>query len=276
MTTLLEGFETWLRRQPALPSGPPTSSDGPDLGTLLREFIALRQEINLLTRATRTQQEQNAATLATLQASVENQSQASEDPGVDDSRSPDTVNLKQLMEVRDALSRAEREMGKARTNLDPVLAEALPVEPEEPPLPKPPPMPTASSWGRWFGGSAPDLHAWQEYIRAIEARQALRRQRVEAATRARQAALDRVRQIVGSLLDGYAMSVQRIDRLLEAHDLEAIETEGQRFDPELMEALEVVPGTGRPAGEVIEELRRGYRQGDRVIRFALVRVARDN
>ena len=36
-----------------------------------------------------------------------------------------------------------------------------------------------------------------------------------------------------------------------------------------------VPGTGRRGGEIVEELRRGYRLRDRVIRPALVAVAAD-
>jgi molecular chaperone GrpE (heat shock protein) len=42
-----------------------------------------------------------------------------------------------------------------------------------------------------------------------------------------------------------------------------------------MEALEPVTGSGLPAGEVVEEVRRGYRRQGRVVRCALVRVARD-
>jgi molecular chaperone GrpE len=41
-----------------------------------------------------------------------------------------------------------------------------------------------------------------------------------------------------------------------------------------MEVVEAVSETGRPAGEVIEELRRGYLWRGRVFRYAQVRVAR--
>ncbi len=34
-----------------------------------------------------------------------------------------------------------------------------------------------------------------------------------------------------------------------------------------------MPGTGRPEGEIVEEVRRGYRLRDRVLRPALVAVA---
>jgi molecular chaperone GrpE len=48
-----------------------------------------------------------------------------------------------------------------------------------------------------------------------------------------------------------------------------------RFDPREHEAVANVPGTGRPGGEIVDELRRGYRLRDRVIRPALVAVAED-
>ncbi len=69
------------------------------------------------------------------------------------------------------------------------------------------------------------------------------------------------------------MSLQRVERVLQQQGLETIPCVGAAFDPELMEVLEAVSGSGRPAGEVLEEVRRGYRWNDRVFRFAQVRVA---
>jgi molecular chaperone GrpE (heat shock protein) len=50
---------------------------------------------------------------------------------------------------------------------------------------------------------------------------------------------------------------------------------GTRFDPREHEAVANVPNTGRPGGEIVGELRRGYRLRDRVIRPALVAVAEE-
>ena len=47
----------------------------------------------------------------------------------------------------------------------------------------------------------------------------------------------------------------------------------QAFDPREHEAIANVPGTGRAEGEIVEEVRRGYRLRDRVLRPALVAVA---
>ena len=48
---------------------------------------------------------------------------------------------------------------------------------------------------------------------------------------------------------------------------------GTPFDPREHEAIASVPGTGRKDGEVVEEVRRGYRLRDKVVRPALVAVA---
>jgi molecular chaperone GrpE len=69
------------------------------------------------------------------------------------------------------------------------------------------------------------------------------------------------------------MSLQRIDRALAQHGLEPLAAVGRPFDPEVMEVVEAVAGSGRPAGEVVGEVRRGYRRNGRVFRCAQVRVA---
>ena len=71
------------------------------------------------------------------------------------------------------------------------------------------------------------------------------------------------------------MSVQRLERALQQHGLEPIPCVGAAFDPERMEALEIVSSSGRPSGEVIDEVRRGYAWRGRVFRHAQVRVAKD-
>jgi molecular chaperone GrpE (heat shock protein) len=48
---------------------------------------------------------------------------------------------------------------------------------------------------------------------------------------------------------------------------------GRPFDPREHEAIVNMPGSGRRDGEIVEEIRRGYRLRDRVLRPALVAVA---
>jgi molecular chaperone GrpE len=80
----------------------------------------------------------------------------------------------------------------------------------------------------------------------------------------------------GSWAEGIVAIDRKLRQLLESEGVTAIEAAaGTRFDPRLHEAVANVPGTGRPGGEIVDELRRGYRLRDRVIRPALVAVAED-
>ena len=77
-------------------------------------------------------------------------------------------------------------------------------------------------------------------------------------------------------VEGIAAIDRKLRVLLESEGVTGIEASpGTRFDPHEHEAVANVPGTGRPGGEIVEELRRGYRLRDRVIRPALVAVAED-
>lgn len=76
----------------------------------------------------------------------------------------------------------------------------------------------------------------------------------------------------------WAAGVVAIDRklrsLLESEGVTQIDASpGRPFDPREHEAIAHVPAAGRRDGEIVEEIRRGYRLRDRVIRPALVAVA---
>jgi molecular chaperone GrpE len=78
--------------------------------------------------------------------------------------------------------------------------------------------------------------------------------------------------------DPWAEGIAAIDRklrtLLEREDVRPMDpTLGQTFDPRLHQAISHVPGTGRPAGEIVSEFQRGYHVADRVLRPALVAVS---
>jgi molecular chaperone GrpE len=78
--------------------------------------------------------------------------------------------------------------------------------------------------------------------------------------------------------DAWVEGIVAIDRklraLLESEGVGQIDaTPGTPFDPREHEAIATVPGTGRAEGEIVEEVRRGYRLRDRVVRPALVAVA---
>lgn len=90
---------------------------------------------------------------------------------------------------------------------------------------------------------------------------------------------DRAIEAVPDELKGNAWTegITAIDRklraLLESEGVRGIEALGRLFDPREHEAVTNLPGTGRPDGEVVVEIRRGYRLRDKVLRPALVAVA---
>lgn len=74
--------------------------------------------------------------------------------------------------------------------------------------------------------------------------------------------------------EGIAAIDRKLRMLLESEGVSSIDaTRGRAFDPREHDAIANVPGTGRPEGEIVEEIRRGYRLRDRVLRPALVAVA---
>jgi molecular chaperone GrpE len=73
---------------------------------------------------------------------------------------------------------------------------------------------------------------------------------------------------------GLELSVRKLDDALSAHGLEPIEAVGARFDPKLHEAIGSEESSEHAEDTITSELRRGYRIRDRVVRPALVKVAR--
>src|SRR5262249_31291888 len=72
---------------------------------------------------------------------------------------------------------------------------------------------------------------------------------------------------------GVELIHRQLTELLTRRGVKPIEALGQDFDPHLHQAVasEAVPGARD--GEVVEELRRGYTLGDRLLRPAMVKVA---
>ena len=83
-------------------------------------------------------------------------------------------------------------------------------------------------------------------------------------------------EIDGQLLgwvEGFRLVNRKLDKILDDQNVMPIDTEGQ-FDPNLHEAVSYEENEEHGEGEIIAELRKGYQIGNRVIRPALVRVAK--
>jgi molecular chaperone GrpE len=75
------------------------------------------------------------------------------------------------------------------------------------------------------------------------------------------------------LRTGVELIAKQMDEVLRSLNVTPVETLGQPFDPRIHEALESVERPDVPDHQVIDEIRRGYRIKDRLLRPALVRIA---
>ena len=74
------------------------------------------------------------------------------------------------------------------------------------------------------------------------------------------------------LRSGVELIVKQMEDVLRNLNVQVVETVGTAFDPRVHEALDSVESAELPDGQVHEEVRRGYRIKDRLLRPALVRI----
>jgi molecular chaperone GrpE len=72
---------------------------------------------------------------------------------------------------------------------------------------------------------------------------------------------------------GVELILKQMDEALRSLNVVPVETVGTQFDPRVHEALENVERTDVPDHQIVDEVRRGYRIKERLLRPALVRVA---
>ena len=77
-----------------------------------------------------------------------------------------------------------------------------------------------------------------------------------------------------NLVEGIAATERQFLTSLERHNIKRIDPMGEKFDANLHQAMLEVPGTGKPAGTVVQVLQPGYLLHDRLLRPALVGVAK--
>jgi molecular chaperone GrpE len=144
------------------------------------------------------------------------------------------------------------------------------------------------------GGDAPEPNAApdERYLRlAADFENFRRRKNQELADRSRYASedaarallpvLDNLRRAVAHaaeagteefLVSGLELVVREFEAALEKLGVVPIDAEGQPFDPSLHEAIGSVEGGDVEVDTVADEVQRGYRLHDRVLRPSLVRV----
>ena len=77
-----------------------------------------------------------------------------------------------------------------------------------------------------------------------------------------------------ALIEGIELTERDLLKTLERHGVKKLEPEGQKFDPNLHQAMFELPNPDVPNGTVVQVVQSGYVIGDRVLRPALVGVAK--
>ncbi len=77
-----------------------------------------------------------------------------------------------------------------------------------------------------------------------------------------------------TLYDGIAATERQLEAALGKQQIQRIWPEGERFDSNFHQAMFEVPDSGKPAGTVVQVLQAGYKIHDRLLRPALVGVAK--
>jgi molecular chaperone GrpE len=75
-------------------------------------------------------------------------------------------------------------------------------------------------------------------------------------------------------VEGVEMTERELLNVLERHNIRAIHPKGERFDPHFHQAMFEVEHGDAPPGTVVEVIQTGYAVGDRLLRPAMVGVAK--
>lgn len=77
-----------------------------------------------------------------------------------------------------------------------------------------------------------------------------------------------------AVIGGVEATARELNAMLSRHGVKPIDAAGNRFDPHLHQAIAEVPAQGAEPGTVVNVVQRGYTIGERLLRPAMVTVAR--
>jgi molecular chaperone GrpE len=153
---------------------------------------------------------------------------------------PSTALERDLAEMKDRLLRALAEMENLRKRTDREIADSRAY--------------AVTAFARDILNVADNMH------RALGALDTELREKVDAG--------------VKGLLDGVELTERELMKVLEKHGVRKLEPLGQKFDPNRHQAMYEMPDASAAPGTVVQVVQAGYTIGDRVLRPALVAVAK--
>ena len=81
---------------------------------------------------------------------------------------------------------------------------------------------------------------------------------------------------VKALIEGVELTERELMKILERNGVNKFSPQGEKFDPNLHQAMYELPTSDQPPGQVAQVIQAGYMIGDRVLRPALVAVSKAN
>jgi len=162
------------------------------------------------------------------------------EPRVAASPAPSTALEREYVEMKDRLLRALAEMENLRKRTEREVAESR--------------LYSVASFARDVLGVADNMR------RALEAVAPELRASKQAGVKA--------------LLDGVELTERELSKALEKNGVRQFSPHGEKFDPNLHQAMFEVPDASVPAGSVVQVVQPGYMIGERVLRPALVGVSK--
>ncbi len=85
---------------------------------------------------------------------------------------------------------------------------------------------------------------------------------------------DQADPVVKSHIEGVELTERELMKVMEKHGIKRFDPQGQKFDPNLHQAMLEVPDPSVPSGTVVQVMQPGYMIADRVLRPALVGVSK--
>jgi len=85
---------------------------------------------------------------------------------------------------------------------------------------------------------------------------------------------DQADSVIKSHIEGVEITERELIKVMEKHGIRKFDPQGQKFDPNLHQAMMQVPDPSVPDGTVVQVMQPGYMIADRVLRPALVGVSK--
>jgi molecular chaperone GrpE len=212
---------------------------------LAEQLTALRHDVKLMTKATRGAEERNEATLASMNAAIE-QFRATAPREEEAARKAARPLVEAIVAMDESLVRGRQVIEQARQRvLDEWNTELTEVRNRLDELYR-----TQPWWRRML------IRPWHQATRDVYSGRSL----------------ETGRNIFDSLLEGYNLIQNRLRRAMQEQSIVRMECVGELADPHCMTVVEAVSDPSRQPGTVVEEVRPGYHWGGTVLRFAEVKA----